>query len=221
MNNELCAIIGCGETMGSHIAYAFAREGMDLALLSRDTGHLQPYTTQSRELGVRAEGFAADATSEESLKEAFGRISASLGTPDVVVYNVATMVKSLPSELTVSELEETLPQMLYGAIHTVHAALPAMREKGSGTLLFTGGGFGIVPATMSASHSLGKAALRNYVRNLHQELREEGIHAATVTITRPVKEGSDYDPTTIAAHYVALHRQAREQWEWEVIHREL
>jgi short-subunit dehydrogenase len=221
MANELCAIVGCGETMGSHIAEAFANEGVDVALIARDQDHLRGYIDNAREIGVNAEGFVADATNRNAVSEAFEAIRGTFGAPNIVVYNVATMVKTRPSELTVAELEQTLPPMLYGAIHTVHEALPAMRERGSGTLLFTGGGFGIVPALMSASHSIGKAALRNWVQNLHNELREEGIHAATVTITRPVAAGTDYDPTTIAGHYVALHRQPPEKWEWERVHSEL
>lgn len=221
MANELCAIIGCGEAMGSHIAEAFARDGVDLAVISRNPEHLRSYLEHARDLGVRAEGFGADATDRKSLSEAFHAVRGSLGVPNVVIYNVATMVKSAPSELTVREVKETMPPMFYGAINTVQETLPAMRERGSGTIIFTGGGFGIVPAVMSASHSVGKAALRNYAQNLHQELRDEGIHAATVTITRPVKAGTEYDPKTIAGHYVTLYRQTPGEWDWEIIHKEL
>jgi hypothetical protein len=111
--------------------------------------------------------------------------------------------------------------LLYGSLYATVEALPSMREAGRGALLYTGGGFGIMPATFTASHSIGKAALRNWVRNLHAELAPDGIHAATVTITRPVGDGGEYDRETIARHYLDLHRQPVGSWEGEIIHKEL
>ena len=144
-----------------------------------------------------------------------------MGTPDVLIYNVAAMVKTPPSALDSDEVLRTLPALFFGALYATEAVLAGMRRRGSGTLLYTGGGFGILPARFTASHSVGKAALRNWVHNLHMELRDEGIHAATVTITRPVTPDSDYDGAAIAEHYLTLHRQAPSAWEWEIIHKEL
>ncbi len=121
--------------------------------------------------------------------------------------------------MTPEALLETLDANLFGAILLTQAVLPKMRERGSGTLLYTGGGFGIDPSTTFTSHSVGKAALRNYVLALHKELTPEGIHAATVTITRPVREGTEFDPDDIAAHYVALHTETPPDWRWEILHK--
>jgi short-subunit dehydrogenase len=212
--------------MGRHIALAFADAGFDLALIARSAAGLEEVAAEARARGAGTVAVVtADATDEESLGAALSGIERELGTPTVAIYNVATMVKTPPSKLSADEIIATLPAMFFGALHMTGAVLPGMRRRGSGTLLYTGGGFGILPARFTASHSVGKAALRNWVQNLHDELREEGINAATVTITRPVTEGGLYDGATIAGHYLTLHRQAAEspvdQWDWEIIHREL
>lgn len=218
---HLCTIIGCGPTMGDAIARVFAGAGFDLALVSRTRDVTEPL---ARELSTPRRNVLAitgDATDAASLERAFHEIRSSAGDTRVLVYNVATMVKTPPSELTPEEVVQTLPALFFGALRSTREVLPAMRDAGEGTLLYTGGGFGIVPATFTASHSVGKAALRNWVFNLHEELKPEGIHAATVTITRPVGDGGTYDRAAIARHYLELHEQPLGRWDREIIHREL
>jgi len=220
---KLVVIAGCGSTMGRAIAHVFAEDGYDLALIARSEEPLRSIAGEvaGSSSGGTVEYYQGDLTQPDTTAAVFDRIRTRQGDPGILVYNIATMVKSPPSALTAQEVLDTLPAMLLGALYTTTEVLPAMRSAGEGTLLYTGGGFGILPAPFTASHSLGKAALRNWVQNLHQELKPEGIHAATVTITRPVTEGGPYDGRAIAAHYRELHRQPRDRWEWEVIHREL
>ena len=219
---DLCLIVGCGPTMGRHVALEFARGGFDLALVARTDAHLEEIASEARNAGASTvTTVTADATDREELTTVLNALMDQHGAPAVALYNIATMVKTPPSGLTAKEVMETLPAMFFGALYMTEAVLPRMRTRGSGTLLYTGGGFGILPATFTASHSVGKAALRNWVQNLHQELKPEGIHAATVTITRPVTEGGEYDGATIAQHYLRLHRQNPDSWEWETIHKDL
>lgn len=209
--------------MGRHIAHVFAEAGYDLALVARSADTVSSVADEVKGVAPTADvrTYTADVTHPDRVQTLFQRIRNDRGVPNVLVYNVATMVKTPPSALTAQEILDTLPAMFFGALYTTAEVVPAMRERGSGTLLYTGGGFGILPAQFTASHSVGKAALRNWVQNLHEELKPEGIHAATVTITRPVTDGGTYDGRTIAGHYLALHRQAPDEWEWEIIHQEL
>ena len=221
MSGKLCAVVGVGSGMGQAIARAFAEQGYDLALVSRKAANMEPYRRQVEAAGRRATLHQADVTDRESIQSALDQITRQAGVPQVVVYNVATMTKEKPSQLTAEALIDTLAQNLFGALHTTAAVLPAMRARGSGVLLYTGGGFAIEPSVERTTHSVGKAALRNWVYSLHKELSSEGIHAATVTITRPVEAGTNYDPDFIAGLYVKLALQRPSDWQWEIIHDEL
>jgi short-subunit dehydrogenase len=221
MPEKLCAIAGVGSGMGQAIARAFAKEGYNLALISRNPINMEPYKKQVEEVGRRATLHRGDVTDKGTMLSAFKEILEQAGLPDVVVYNVATMTMEKPSELTGQILIDTLPLNMFGALNTTASILPAMRKRGSGTLLFTGGGFAIEPSIERTSHSVGKAALRNWVYALHKELSPEQIHAATVTITRPIEAGTAYDPDIIAGLYVELTNQDPPNWAWEIIHKEL
>lgn len=221
MSDRLCAVVGVGSGMGQAICRAFAEQGYDLALVSRNSTNLEPYAEQVEKLGRSASLLEADATDPGQLQAAFDSLAARRGVPDIVVYNIAIMTREKPSTVTPDGLCETLQGNLFGAINSTAAVLPAMRRRGSGVLLYTGGGYGIQPSAERASHSVGKAALRTWVHALHKELTPEGILAATVTITRPIKAGTDYDPDYIAGLYVEMASQSAPDWKWEIIHKDL
>lgn len=224
MDKRTCVIVGTGQVMGKAIARAFGREGYQLALVARSSKNLEAIVGELSAGALSAgaiRAYTADVGDPKSVEAAFASIKRDGGAPDVVVYNVAVLVPTPPSEMKSAEILDTLPANLLGAVECVRAVLPEMRKRGRGVIIFTGGGFGIHPSTYSASHSIGKAALRNYAQNLHQELSQEGVHVATVTITRPVKPDTDYDPDEIARHYVRLAHQKPGAWEWEIIHKEL
>ncbi len=221
MTEKLCAIAGVGSGMGQALARTFARSGYNLALISRNPANMEPYKQQVEEAGRTATLHQGDVTVPESMKAAFDQIVSQAGLPEVVIYNVATMTMEKPSELTGEAIINTLPLNFFGALHTTAAILNRMRKRGLGVLLFTGGGFAIEPSVERTTHSVGKAALRNWVYALHKELAPEGIHAATVTITRPIEAGTSYDPDLIAANYVKLAKQEPAKWQWEIIHKEL
>ena len=203
--------------MGRAIAKAFAGEGFSVVLMARDRDTLDQRASGLRDAGAEVHTEIMDTTDRSSVEGAFARVRDTVGDVDVLVYNPAVLIPEAPSELEPASLTETLGIMLFGAMHCVRTVLPRMRDRGNGTILFTGGGFAIDPSTRYASHSVGKAALRNYAHALFLELKDEGIHAATVTITRPVEEEGDHTPESIASRYVALHKQAPSEWDWEII----
>ncbi|MFU8795306.1 MAG: SDR family NAD(P)-dependent oxidoreductase [Dethiobacteria bacterium] len=221
MSDKLCAVVGVGSGMGQAIARVFAKGGYDLALISRNPLNMESYKKEVEEIGQKANLYSADVTDSATVKTAFKNIIKELGVPDAVIYNIATMTLEKPSELTEQTVCDTLPLNFFGALHTTAAILPAMRERGSGALIYTGGGFAIEPHVERTSHSVGKAALRNWVYGLFKELTPEGIHAATVTITRPIEAGTLYDPDLIASNHLKLAGQKGPDWDWEIIHKEL
>ncbi|GAB1331565.1 hypothetical protein ACE1SV_59040 [Streptomyces sennicomposti] len=102
--------------------------------------------------------------------------------------------------------------LLYGAIAATRAVLPAMREAGTGTLLYTNGGGSIDPNPVLGNVNAAQAALRNWVLGLHKELAGTGVQAAHVAIGVWIGAGGPPGvPTapaeTIAPLYWDLHTQ--------------
>lgn len=209
----ICAIVGAGPRIGNGIAQSFALAGHDIVLISRTASNTDGIAEQVRTKGVAAHQVVFDATDRAATLKGFAGIAQDVGLPDIVIYNPANMVMAPYSEVTPDDMDNSWPIMLYAAMNVVAATLPQMKQRGSGTLLFTGGGFGIDPSVTRAPHSIAKAAIRNYAHGLHLELKEQGIHAGTVTVHRPIEAGEDM--VECASTFVAMHQEPAAGWTWE------
>jgi hypothetical protein len=74
-----------------------------------------------------------------------------------------------PSEVTVDNLQPQIEDTFCGAVAAARAMLPAMREAGAGTLLFTTGGGSLHPIPVLGNINVAGGALRNWVLNVHKE----------------------------------------------------
>ncbi|KPI07526.1 hypothetical protein OK074_0236 [Actinobacteria bacterium OK074] len=81
--------------------------------------------------------------------------------------------------------------------------MPAMRETGAGTLLFTTGGGSVDPVPMLGNVHAAGAALRNWVINLGKELAGSGVHAAHVAINVWIGDGGPGGYPTATSEEIA------------------
>jgi NAD(P)-dependent dehydrogenase (short-subunit alcohol dehydrogenase family) len=212
-----CLIVGAGPGIGRSVALAFAREGYDLALAARHPARLAEFKPDLDKAGAASRTYAVEAGDEGSIRALFAAVRKDLGDPEVVVYNPAAHSPGKPTTLDAGQLAADFRVNVTGALLCAQQAAPAMKDRGHGTILFTGGGFAHEPAANYASLSLGKAALRNLTYSLAQELGAYGIHVATVTVYGFVQSGTQYDPARIADAYVRLHRQAPGHFQTELV----
>ena len=218
MNTKVCTIVGFGGGVSTGVAKVFAREGYALALVARNPAKLAQHAHSLQSGGAVVKTFAGDAGNAASLIQAFSDIRSSLGDTEVLIYNAAAVTPGQPTTLTEAQLVADFRVNVTGAIIAVQQVVPAMRLRGKGTILLTGGGFAIYPLADLASLSIGKAGIRNLADSLSQELSPAGIHVGTVTICGTVAPGTHFDPDQIALSYLALHQQTRDAWQTELIY---
>jgi NAD(P)-dependent dehydrogenase (short-subunit alcohol dehydrogenase family) len=210
-------IVGMGPGVSAAVARRFGREGFKVAAIARRADALKEQTDALAGAGVTAQGYTADASDPASLHDALARVAAEQGAPSVLVYNAAGVRYKPMAQLSADELNADLRISIGGALAAAQAVLPAMREQGAGTLLFTGGGFAFEPMAAMASLGVGKAGIRNLAFSLFADLKDSGIHAATVTIGGMVKPGTAFDPDKIAEAYWSLHAQPKGSFERELV----
>lgn len=212
-----CLVIGAGPGIGQAVGVAFAREGYDIALASRDPARLRALAPAIEKAGAAVRLYGVDAGDEASLHRLFTDVRKDFGDPEVVIYNPAAHAVGKPTSLNTEQLAADFRVNVAGALVSVQEAAPAMKTRGRGTILLTGGGFAHEPAANYASLSLGKAALRNLTFSLAQELGAFGIHVATVTVYGFVQSGTHFDPARIADAYLRLHRQTPGHFQTEIV----
>jgi NADP-dependent 3-hydroxy acid dehydrogenase YdfG len=180
------AIVGAGPGMGLAIARTFGSHGFDVALIARNRVKLDELAGRLAADGITAAAFPADVLDRDALTQALKDAATHFGGIDVLEYSpggtLGSTVLTVPTETEPSHVQHEMEFQLYGAIAATRAVLPAMREAGAGTLLYTTGAGSVDPVPQVGNVNAAAAALRNWVVNLHKELAGTGIQAAHIAV---------------------------------------
>lgn len=210
-------IVGAGPGVSAAVARRFGGEGFRVIAFARRPDSLAAHVAGLRAASIDAHAQMADAADPNGLTQALAAAASVHGAADALVYNAAGLRFKPLAELSAGELMADLQVSVGGALAAAQAVLPGMRTRGRGTLLFTGGSFAFEPMPAMASLGAGKAAIRNLAFSLYADLKDSGVHAATVTICGMVKPGTAFDPDLIADKFWALHAQPAGSFEREVM----
>jgi NAD(P)-dependent dehydrogenase (short-subunit alcohol dehydrogenase family) len=214
-------IVGAGPGLSASLARLFSREGMRVALAARNPEKLAPLCAET---GAKAH--PCDAVDPAQVERLFASVEAAGGAPDIVVYNASARARGPVAELVPQEVARALMVSSYGGFLVAREAARRMLKAGRGAILLTGASASVKGYPQSAAFAMGKFALRGLAQSMARELAPQGIHVAHFVIDGairnpgrvepPDKPDSMLDPDAIAAAYLAILRQPRSAWTWEV-----
>jgi len=216
---SLCTIVGAGLGLGASLMRRFARENYRVAILGRRPEILDAVLDTEPTSRPNCRGFVADAARPRSLVDAFRAVTDWAGETDVLIYNAAVLKGRLASKLTAGHMAADMAVNLGGALSAIGQVLPAMRQRGKGTILLTGGSLAFDPIPAWAALGASKAALRNFSLALGQEVRPDGVRVAMVQICGRIEPGGFFDPDRIADAYWSLHNGKPEAFQEEIIYK--
>ena len=165
-------LIGAGPGVGAGVVRRFGRERFRSTLISRG-GTLEQLAGDLRGDGLEIEAVAADIEDLDAYRATLERIFRAPGAPGVAVYNAAMPDPGEILDTTVERLRTAYDVDVLGAVVAAQVAAPVLRTAGTGTLLFTSGGFADHPVPALASLSMGKAALRSAATLIAAGVKEE------------------------------------------------
>ena len=183
--------VGVRWGVGGAIAQKFAQEGFLTVLTTRTASNAAALQEAIGEQGGESIIVELDLSLRESISNAFAQIREQAGEPDVLVYNAGYIDgRDLPPE---KELLEHIPfEMLETAQHisvsgpflVAKEVLPAMRERGSGTILISNNSSSLRGRKRYTGQSLyyPRVMMRTLAQALTEEYSEYGIHVANVVI---------------------------------------
>ena len=216
--SELALIVGAGPGLSASLARLCAREGMAVALAARNGAKL---SALAEETGASVH--ACDASRREDVDALFDAVLDADGVPDLVVYNPSARVRGAVADLDPEAVERAIAITAYGGFLVGRRAAIAMRERGSGSIQFTGASASVKGYPESGCFAMGKFALRGLAQSMARELAPKGVHVAHFVIdggiesqVRVPDHDEWLDPDAIAQTYLNVHRQHRSAWTWEV-----
>ncbi|PSF37242.1 short-chain dehydrogenase [Aphanothece hegewaldii CCALA 016] len=201
-NQQRAIITGASSGIGKATALAFARAGIDLALVSRSIDKLELVALSARDLGVEAKAYAIDLADLTTVKENIARIDDDFGPINIIVNNAGMGYTNLLSDTSLSDWQAVLNLNLTSIFECVMGILPKMRQRKRGTIVniasiaaqnaFAGWG----------AYCVSKAGLVSFSQVLAQEERENQIRVISVcpgSVNTPI-----WDTDTVQADFDRL-----------------
>jgi NAD(P)-dependent dehydrogenase (short-subunit alcohol dehydrogenase family) len=217
---ERTLIVGAGDGLSASLARLFSSEGMSVALAARRPEKLKALTEETGAVAL-----ACDAAEPAEVERLFRDLDQT-GAPAVVVYNPSYRTRGPLVDLDPLDVRKSLEITAFGAFLVAQQAARRMLATGGGAILLTGASAGVKGYARSAPFAMGKFALRGLAQSMARELQPNNIHVAHFVIdgairnpgrTEPAGQpDSMLDPDAIAQTYLAVLRQDRSAWTWEV-----
>jgi NAD(P)-dependent dehydrogenase (short-subunit alcohol dehydrogenase family) len=194
-------ITGTGSGLGRALAQAAAEAGHRVVGTVRSEGD----AAEVEALGSDARAEVLDVTDDAALAAALARAEAA-GPIDVVVANAGYGQEGTLEESTMAELRHQFDVNVFGAVATIKAALPAMRERRSGHVIGITSMGGLMTIPGLAYYHGSKFALEGILGSLAKEVGPLGIKVTAVapgsfrtdwagrSMIRAASEIADYEP---------------------------
>ncbi|MGZ4380319.1 MAG: SDR family oxidoreductase [Gaiellaceae bacterium] len=197
-------ITGTSKGFGRIWAEAALARGDKVAATARDTGSLaelvERYGENVLPIGLDVTDKAAVDAAVKDAHDRYGRL-------DVVVNNAGYGLFGTIEEVTEEQARAQLETNLFGALWVTKAALPYLREQGSGHIIQVSsiGGVNAFP-TLGLYHA-SKWALEGFSQSLAAEVRGFGIR---VTIVEPTGFSTDWaGPSSVRAEELPAYDSVR------------
>ena len=190
---KIAVITGAGAGVGRATAQEFARQGFDVALLSRDPHRLERAADELRRLGVRALAIPTDVADAAAVDAAADRAEAELGPIDVWV-NVAMATVFAPvSKLSAEEVERGTKVTYLGQVHGMMSALKRMRLRSRGTIVNVGSALSYRSVPLQSIYCGAKAAIRGFTDSLRSEIIHDQLNVHLTIVDLPAINTPQFD----------------------------
>jgi len=173
-------VTGASGGVGHDVALAFAERGAQVALLARRKSKLEEIAERIGETGGRAMPVECDVTRRAEVQAAIEEVQNSFGSVDILVNCAGLLIPGKVEEMRPEDLERMMAVNLYGAMHTIQAVLPTMKERRSGRIINVASLAGRRGISPLGGYSASKFALVGLTEALRVELFNTGVWTSLV-----------------------------------------
>jgi NAD(P)-dependent dehydrogenase (short-subunit alcohol dehydrogenase family) len=163
---KTAVVTGATSGMGRATARLFAQEGAAIVCGGRDAGRGASIVAEIRAAGGRAEFVPGDVGEPANAEHLVAEARRAFGGVDVAVACAGTLGLGPASELSVDVWKRTLAVNLDAVFYLLRAALPAMRERGHGTVVVVSSIAAFKGFPNHAAYCTSKGALVSLVRQV-------------------------------------------------------
>lgn len=172
-------ITGASSGIGKATALAFAKAGIDVALVSRSVDKLTSVCEAVSHTGVEAKAYEVDLACVAQVQEKMQAIALD-GDIDILVNNAGMGYTATLTETPLSDWQQVIDLNLTSVFQCIMGILPRMRTRGTGTII----NITSIAAKQAfpnwGAYSVSKAGLIALSQTLAQEERAHGIRVTAI-----------------------------------------
>src|SRR5215210_735083 len=180
LDGKVAAITGASSGIGEATAVALAGAGAAVAIGARREDRLEALSARISDAGGRALALAVDVGEEASARSFVSDAHSQLGGLDILVNNAGVMLLGPVEGADTSQWRTMVNVNLLGLLYCTQAALPLMREAGSGHIVNLSSVAGRSANAGSAVYNLTKFGVGAFSDALRQEVSQLGIRTTII-----------------------------------------
>lgn len=183
LTGRVALVTGASEGLGAEIATHLARAGADLVICARSSARLaalrDALTAHNRSIRILA--VTADVSVSADVAALFDILTSEFGTLDVVVNNAGILGPIGPTEaVSWDSWLATFSTNIFGAVNITRHALPMMKRRKAGKLIYIGGGGVSNPMPNLSAYAASKAAIARFAESIALECQVDNIDVNVV-----------------------------------------
>jgi len=202
-NGKIVIITGASSGIGAATARIFAAAGARVVLAARDEARLQ---TVARDLPGQPLIVPTDVANQADIERLVAATAAACGEIDLVINNAGVGLAAPVAMLSRDDFERALAVDLFGPLALTQAALPYLRRRGRGQLIFISSVVGLRALPYLGGYAAAKAALDRLTESLRVELHGSGV---AVTLVRPGTTRTGFRDNRLGSGRERRHVNAR------------
>jgi len=171
-------VTGASSGFGAQIARTFVGHGHRVIAGARRAERLADL---HKELGNNLLPLCLDVTDSAAVAQAVASLPADWRAVDVLVNNAGLALGTGPAQqASLADWQTMIDTNVKGLVAMTHALLPAMVERGSGTIINIGSVAGSTPYPGGNVYGATKAFVDQFTRNLRADLAGTGVRATNL-----------------------------------------
>ena len=182
LSDRAVAITGASSGIGEATALLCARSGASVALAARRGDRIDALAERIEAEGGRAIAVPTDVSDEGEARAFVQRAHDELGPLDALINNAGVMLLGPVEGADTAQWRQMIEVNVLGLLYCTHAALPLMREQGSGHIVNVSSVAGRRAANGAAVYNLTKFGVNGFSEGLRQEAARSGVR---VTVIEP------------------------------------
>lgn len=175
-------VTGAGSGVGRAVVERFVAEGWRAALIGRHETSLAATAAACGDRASACELLICDVSDAAAVAHTAEQVLARFGQVDVLVNSAGTNVRQRAfRDVSVEDWQYVIATNLHGAFYMIRAFLPAMRARGTGTVVNINSDAGRLARDLAGvSYVSSKFGLAGLTQSLNAEERAHGIRGCSI-----------------------------------------